>query len=233
MADYLEDAEFGRIQLRRNAHARYVRLRMSEDGQLAVTLPRFAALRHARELIETSRPSIRQWLIKHQQHARVLHDGDRIGQSHTLRFIATQDRSIVVKHDGLVIAVHHPLTMFHTDPAVQKALRPALQKALQKEARAYLPRRLRHLADTYGFAYERVRFGTQKGRWGSCSSRGTVSLNVGLMFLHPELIDYVLVHELCHTRQMNHSPQFWSLVETCLPDYKVRRKRLKTEQPNI
>ena len=151
----------------------------------------------------------------------------------TLSNTSASHLETTVKTSGLVISVEYPETLFHTDAKVQRALRPHLQKALQKEARAYLPRRLSYLADKYGFRYERIRYGTQKGRWGSCSSSGTISLNVGLMLLEPELIDYVLVHELCHTKQMNHSANFWSSVESCIPDYKERRKILKTKNPTL
>ena len=229
----IDDPEFGHIAVRRNANARYVRLRMNEDGTLVVTLPRFAAFRHAEELVESSRGDIRKWRTKHTRKTRVLNDGDRIGQSHTIRFTPAPRASTAVATHGLTITVEYPETLFHTDARVQKALKPHLDKALQKEARAYLPRRLKYLAENYGFSYARVRFGTQKGRWGSCSSRGTISLNVGLMLLDTDLIDYVLIHELCHTRQMNHSKQFWALVESCLPDYKARSKIIKSESPSL
>lgn len=206
---------------------------MSEDGVLTVTLPRFAALRHAEELIESSREQIRSWRTKYARKTSIFNDGDRIGQSHVVRFVPSPRSAPVVSTRGLTITVEYPTTLFHTDTKVQKALKPHLEKALQKEARAYLPRRLKYLADAHGFTYARIRYGTQKGRWGSCSSRGTISLNVGLMLLDPDLIDYVLVHELCHTRQMNHSAAFWSLVETCLPDYKARRKTLKAQHPSL
>lgn len=206
---------------------------MNDDGTLVVTLPRFASLRHAEELIESSRPEIRKWRSKYAKKVSVFNDGDKIGQSHTVKFIPSPRTTPSVTTHGLTITVEYPETLFHTDTKVQKALKPHLEKALQKEARAYLPRRLRYLADTYGFSYARVRYGTQKGRWGSCSSRGTISLNVGLMLLEPELIDYVLIHELCHTKQMNHSDRFWRLVESCLPDYKARRKILKSQHPTL
>lgn len=206
---------------------------MSEEGVLTVTLPRFASLRHAENLVDSSREQIRKWRTKYVKRTAVFNDGDRIGQSHTIKFIPSKRATPFVTTKGLTITVEYPETLFHTDAKVQKAAKPHLEKALQKEARAYLPRRLKYLAETYGFTYSRVRFGTQKGRWGSCSSRGTISLNVGLMLLEPELVDYVLIHELCHTKQMNHSANFWSLVESCIPDYKARRKVLKAQHPTL
>lgn len=206
---------------------------MAENGILSVTVPRFASLRHATDLVDSSREQIRAWQTKYVRRSSVFHDGDRIGQSHVIKFIAAKRATPFVTTHGLTITVEYPKTLFYTDPKVQKAAKPHLDKALQKEARAYLPRRLKYLAQTHGFSYTRIRYGTQKGRWGSCSSRGTISLNVGLMLLDPELIDYVLIHELCHTKQMNHSAQFWSLVDLCLPDYKTRRKLLKTQHPTL
>lgn len=229
----LHDAEFGVVSIKRNAKARYVRLRMNEDGTLVVTLPRFASRRHAEELVESSREQIRKWREKYVKKLSVFHDGDHIGRSHTVKFVPSKRVTSLVTTHGLTITVEYPETLFHTDPKVQKALKPHLHKALQKEARAYLPLQLNYLADKYGFRYGSVRFGTQKTRWGSCSPNNTISLNVGLMLLEPELIDYVLVHELCHTREKNHSPQFWTLVESCLPDYKARRKILKSQHPSL
>lgn len=206
---------------------------MHEDGTLLVTLPRNASRRHAEELVNSSRKQIRTWREKYVKQASVFNDGDHIGQSHTLKFVPSQRATPFVTTHGLTIIVEYPRALFHTDSEVQDALKPHLQKALQKEARAYLPRRLKYLANTHSFSYARVRYGTQRGRWGSCSNRGTISLNVGLMLLNPELIDYVLIHELCHTRHMNHSAQFWELVGSCLPDYKSRRKILKTRHPSL
>lgn len=232
-AEQINDPEFGVIVLKRNANAKYVRLRMQENGVLSITMPRFASTIHAHKLIEASRPQIRHWKEKSIDNIQVFEHGDQIGRSHTIHFEPYEGLTAKVTTKELVIAVKYPKNMSPRDPAVQASVKPAIKKALQKEARAYLPRRLSYLAEKYDFKYERVRYGTQKGRWGSCSSSGTISLNVGLMLLDIDLIDYVLIHELCHTKQMNHSSDFWSLVEDCLPDYKIRRKTLKSKKPTF
>jgi predicted metal-dependent hydrolase len=80
--------------------------------------------------------------------------------------------------------------------------------------------KLHAVAREGGFSYRRIQIRRQRTRWGSCSATGTISLNVCLLFLEPLVVRYLLVHELCHTRHMNHSNRFWSLVETHEPDYR-------------
>ena len=106
-------------------------------------------------------------------------------------------------------------------------------KKLRERAKRYLPKRLFVLAKEFGFSYDRVRLSHASTRWGSCSSSGTISLNIGLMKLPEVLIDYVLIHELAHTREMNHSVKFWEIVEGCDRDYKRHRKALKMFNPSV
>lgn len=230
---YVYDEEFGRIRTKRNARAVYVRLKINQDGELEATLPPRAPLRAVSHLLNDARDEIRGLLQKHAAKVTTHYeDGQSIGQSHRLSIVvddvsAQPSRSI--KHQLLRVTL--PRGAEPTSTVSQDYIRASVKKALEKEARAYLPRRLQYLADTYGMTFESIRYGNQKGRWGSCSSRGTISLNVGLMGLSLELIDYVLIHELCHTKHMNHSQAFWGLVESCLPDYRDRRKALKDEHP--
>jgi predicted metal-dependent hydrolase len=77
-------------------------------------------------------------------------------------------------------------------------------------------------------SYGRITIRNQKTRWGSCSGKGNLNFNCLLMLAPPEVLDYVVVHELCHRREMNHSPRFWALVEQVLPDWRQRRQWLKT-----
>lgn len=116
---------------------------------------------------------------------------------------------------------------------VQRLVRDKVIEALRAEAKAYLPRRLKELANRGGYTYERVRFSHAGTRWGSRSTTGTISLNIALMKLPDPLIDYVICHELAHTRHMNHSTVFWAEVATLDPLYKAHRKLIKMEHPII
>lgn len=96
-----------------------------------------------------------------------------------------------------------------------KALRPVLEE------------RVRYFAERMGVTYGRITIRSQKTRWGSCSAAGNLNFNVHLSDLEPDLMDYVIVHELAHRLEMNHSPAFWAQVARVLPDCEERRRRLR------
>ena len=100
-------------------------------------------------------------------------------------------------------------------------------KTLKKQAHDYLPKRLDYLAQKFGFSYNRVFLRNQKTRFGSCSWCNNINLNISLMRFDKEVIDYVILHELCHTRIKNHSKAFWQEVERVCPNYKQLKQRLK------
>lgn len=112
-----------------------------------------------------------------------------------------------------LIIVRGPL---HNDRAITAALRDWLAQLAQEQLGGDLAR----VAAEGGFRYARAQVRRQRTRWGSCSASGTISLNVCLLFLRAPVVRYLLVHELCHTRHMNHSARFWSLVESLEPDYR-------------
>lgn len=111
-------------------------------------------------------------------------------------------------------------------PAESGPAREALRKCLQARARETLPGRLRAVADRTGLSFRRVQIRDQRTRWGSCSSRGTISLNFRLLFHRPAVVDYLLLHELCHTRHMNHAPRFHALVARHEPDWRALDREL-------
>lgn len=111
--------------------------------------------------------------------------------------------------------------------SLTRAQAEALEARCREAARAYFPKRAAYYQPMTGGTYQRISIRDQKTRWGSCSSRGTLSFNWRLMLAPPAVLDYVVVHELCHLTHMDHSPAFWQAVEAVLPDYRARRKWLK------
>lgn len=227
----INDKEFGPITVRRSALASHVKIRVAANGTLSASLPLYAPLFMIKRLIQSSRDELRELLVQHQP-KHDLADGMEIGKSHRLH-IRHVPNKLAVTRQGQVITVYLPAHLELNTPEVVSAVRPEMQAALRIEAKNYLPRRLRYLADKLDCNYDKVRFSHASGRWGSCSSTGTISLNIALMKLPHELIDYVLVHELSHTKQMNHSAAFWRTVESGDPDYKAHRRELKTHSPSV
>lgn len=103
----------------------------------------------------------------------------------------------------------------------------ALEKRYRRAAHEYIPARVAYFQQFTGGSYDKITIRDQKTRWGSCSSNGTLSFNYRLMLAPPKILDYVVVHELCHLKHMNHSPAFWHAVEDVLPDYRERKQWLK------
>ena len=98
---------------------------------------------------------------------------------------------------------------------------------LREQARKLVTDRVKYYAPIIGVTYNKIAIRTQHTRWGSCSSKGNLNFNCLLALVPPEVLDYVVVHELCHRKELNHSARFWSEVEKVLPNYNVHRKWLK------
>lgn len=102
-----------------------------------------------------------------------------------------------------------------------------MDRRCRQAAREHFAGRCRHYLQFTGGSYSRITVRDQKTRWGSCSSTGTLSFNYRLMFAPPRVLDYVVIHELCHLTHMNHSREFWNLVASVMPEYKIHRNWLK------
>ena len=225
----ITDSEFGEITVTRRALASHVSLRIAPNGRIRINMPLHAPLASAKLLIKRSRRSI-QKLIAEQQGDFPYSTPQQIGKSHNLLM---EQGEPAVKTVGTSIIISARDDQDFADPIFQQSIRDHVVKALRKEAKSYLPRRLKFLAEQHGFHYDKTRLTQSSSRWGSCSSNGTISLNIALMNLPFELLDYVLIHELCHTRQMNHSQAFWCEVAAINPRYKQHRTALKKYTPHV
>ena len=118
-------------------------------------------------------------------------------------------------------------------PAPQPKFTQAQIEALAQKALAVIPERVRHFAPIVGVTYGRITIRNQRSRWGSCSGKGNLNFNCLLMLTPDHVIDYVVVHELCHRLEMNHSPKFWAQVERVLPDYHKSREWLREHEKEL
>lgn len=144
----------------------------------------------------------------------------------TVETFIEEKRDWILKNRGKVLAVREASRPTPLSPMEEKKA-AILRKRFLNAAKIYFPRRCEELVRMTGGHYEKITIRDQKTRWGSCSQTGTLSFNYRLMMAPPEVIDYVIVHELCHLTHMNHSKAFWNKIADILPDYAERKNWLK------
>ena len=132
---------------------------------------------------------------------------------------------------GKLVGDEYHLTL--PEPQSDAAVRAAIRSTLSAVALKRIRERLDHYAPRVGVAPGRVAIRDQKSRWGSCSAKGNLNFNWKLIMAPPPALDYVVIHELCHLIEFNHSPRFWSLVERQMPEYEVWKKWLKQHTEDL
>jgi predicted metal-dependent hydrolase len=221
--------DVGTVQLYKRRGVRGLRLTIAHDGAVKVSMPYWLPYAAGAEFAHSKRA----WIQTKQVVSEPLVHGARIGKSHHLAFIAERGRTAMatrITNSG-EIRVYHPYGVDPAHPSVQSAASKASIRALKKQAQRLLPGRLKFLAGQHGFQYGTVRVKPMKSRWGSCTDQKDITLNCYLMQLPWHLIDYVLVHELLHTRIMAHGPHFWTEMEQFVPTIKAIRKEIKAYRP--
>jgi hypothetical protein len=212
--------------VRVSRRARRLSVRVYPGGRVEVVVPPGASAATVQKFVGTHR----QWIhrrVADLATAAAIDDSrpasiglPAIGRHYAVEYEHAASSAARVRVIGEnVIIVSGPL---HDDRAVTAALRDWLADL----AREQLGNELARVAAEGGFRYARTQIRRQRTRWGSCSVSGTISLNVCLLFLRPQVVRYLLVHELCHTRHMNHSARFWSLVASLEPDYRELDREL-------
>lgn len=225
----VNDDEFGRVTVRRSTRSRTMRASIAPNGTLRVAIPSYVPLFMVKRMISGSRTELRNLIAS--KPVIKLSDGMQIGKSHSLVVRNASARSLRLSGQQLILSLAPNESLEDAD--IVTSVRERMRMLLRKEAKAHLPRRIAHLAQKYGYAYSQLRFTHASSRWGSCSSAGTISLNIALMNLPFELIDYVLLHELAHTKHMNHSSAFWAELSRTDTDYLSHRKQLRAYNPDI
>jgi predicted metal-dependent hydrolase len=209
--------------VRESGRARSLRLKISPRDGLEVVIPVGAKTQD----VEAALVSHARWILKHytpetteRPTERRLISGEKVpflGQERTLDVgIKPRGKSISVLLDGDKLRVRLPAGT----PGTEETVRASLESWYRAQAKDYIVPRVAELAKQHGFQYDRVTIKGQLTRWGSCSSQRNLNFNWRLMFAPPAAVDYVIIHELCHLKELNHSRRFWSLVGRYCPDYK-------------
>lgn len=221
--------ELGEIQLYKRRGTRSLKLSLGHDGAVRVTMPYWLPYAAGVEFAKTKR----DWIKSRQVVATPLKHGSRVGKAHHLVFVPETGRKVLATRitSSGEVRVFHPAEIPNSDPRIQKTAKKASIRALRQQAEKLLPQRLRSLATQYDFQYGDVSIKQLKSRWGSCSNEGDIALNLFLMQLPWSLIDYVLLHELVHTRIMAHGKPFWDELSQYVPNLAQARKEIKTHRP--
>ena len=212
-----------RIEFVRMRRARRYILRVRPDGTFRVTVPRGGSRREAEAFLFRHR----RWAEKERRRVTT-EQGPRVWQPGGSVLLRGVRECISTERAGNVIVVTYGGRRIEVPPVVDD-LRPSIEWDLRALARAELVPRLYELAARHGLTVPRVTIRNQTSRWGSCSRGGSIALNFRLVQMPPDVCDYVLIHELMHLKQQNHSRRYWRLVEAICPDYLAAEGWLRTE----
>lgn len=210
MDKIIEDKELGRLIIHVNPRSRRLVFRSKSDA-IYVSVPPSTAMSEVERAIEELR--VKLSVMKQKTLRQLIDLNFRIDAEYFKLSLIGGTRDRFLSHSELgTMQIVCPAHADFTDEKLQEWLRKVIEEALRQNAKIILPPRLYMLAERHHFLYKSVKINSSRGRWGSCSAGKAINLSYYLMLLPPHLIDYVLLHELCHTREMNHGDRFWALL---------------------
>jgi len=225
----------GVITYKRNIKARRLSISVKNSSTVKVTIPNTLSFRSAESFVLSKS----KWIVEKVQYfsnMKVKFNESELFKTreHTLNFISINTVQVLVKIESENINVFYPSSIDVSSNLVQEAARKGIELAYRLEAKKYLPARVELLAKQFGYKYSKVGIKKASTRWGSCSPTNNINLSLFLMKLPDELIDYIILHELCHTVHKNHGAKFWDeLDRLTLGNAKKLSKEVKKYRANI
>jgi len=204
----LDGVEFAIKHTKRKNMKRMI-LRVHKRHEIVLSTNKVSAKKCKEFIVES-----KAWIL--DQHARIQ---DPFGEGSDFYYLA---KTYTVCHHNK--SLHFSGKNIFLNPSRAKKQSDELYKSAAKD---YIPTRLEHWKKKMGLEVDSLRFRCAKSRWGSCSSKGVITFNPYMMKLAHEMIDYIIVHELAHLREMNHSKAFYEVVQAYIPNYKVIQKQIK------
>lgn len=225
------DKDLGRIVFIQNNKAKNIIVRRKSD-YIRVTIPHFYTQKEAVLMIEEFKPRLLKMTAK-----PVLNFYPQMEFS-TFSFFLSLEQSNTLQNyyyrlsDG-ILSITCPQNIIFESDKNQKYIRTIIEKTLRSEAKRILPKKVAHFAEIHNFTFNEVKINKSATRWGSCSSKKNINLSYTCMLLPEHLADFVILHELCHTVEMNHGERFWALLDKVSGNKaRVLTQELKQKQIN-
>ncbi|MDQ3094007.1 MAG: M48 family metallopeptidase [bacterium] len=228
MQKIIEAEGIGEIIFARRKGSRSIRLSIN-GGKIRLSAPYGTSEDMALRFLLQKK----DWVLKHVKEDPLLKSGDKIGRVHKLFFEPYEVIKPSSRINQQTVLVRYPRNSKSYNEDVQQAAHRGAKRALTKEAESLLLKRLQDISKMIQVDYKNGETKFMKSRWGHCSNRNDITLNTYLVQLDWKLIDYVIIHELAHTLQHNHSDKFWAVVAKFCPDYKIIRKELKSKHTDV
>lgn len=235
---YIYIKGIGDVLLKKNMRAKRLGIKVVPMQGVIVNIPRSVSYDRASRFVLEKESWIKKTLKKtasiEQQFTVFDHETNFRTKDHLLRLypIKTNEFRYQLKAGQVIFTYPDFLPVY--DEQVQSAIRHAVLETWRIEAKRYVPERVAHLAKRYGFDYRDIRIKNTKTRWGSCSNLNNLNFSLHIMRLPQTLQDYLILHELCHTVEKNHSKAFWDLLDkVCLGQARVLDKTLNTYRLDI
>ncbi|MDR3235996.1 MAG: M48 family metallopeptidase [Prevotellaceae bacterium] len=234
----IQHLHLGTVTLRKLQQSRTVKISVKAEGVL-VTMPFYTSFSEAEGFLDNhvdwARQAMQRLQNKQSQAQTLFTPETQFGTySRKVQLIPSDRQNVRVQIKPEKVEIYYPATRKIDDPLLQDTIRKAVEHAWRIEAHEVLPERLRQLAAQHGFQYKRLSIRNSRSCWGSCSPDNNINLSIHLMHLPNHLIDYIILHELCHTRHKNHGAAFWNLLDV-VAQHKAREyaKQLRAYSTRI
>ena len=214
--------------------AKYIRISLKPFGGIRVSVPKRTSIRQALAFVQSKTDwilQVQKRMVEHEKKYIVFTpDTDFSTQKRKLKLMPWKSEKFRKQMTKDTLQIFYPHEIDIRSEKAQKIIRDYIISALREEAKEYLPQRTEQLAAEHGFSYNVVTVKNITSRWGSCSAKNNINLNIHLVRLPQHLSDYVILHELAHTVHKNHGPLFWQTLDKLTNG---KAKRLATEIKNF
>ena len=233
----IEIPDIGSIQFYKSRRAKHIGITIKPFRGVRVSVPMRISFAEAEYVVKNKI----DWIQKHQQRIKRAEENRTIfdestdfsTKNHKLKISKSYYKEINAKISDDEINVYYPEYLGVKHISVQLFIRNVIEETLRKEAKQFIPARVNELAAKYNFKYNKVFIKNIKSRWGSCSKKGNLNFSLHLMQLPEDLVDYIILHELVHTVEHNHSKKFWAELNKIYGNAKIIDRKLNNYRIGI